>query len=114
MTPVPPRSTGHKCRILIHEAIDVGAKARLVHRRDAAERLQRDCRGDEPAAMEWPQLADGRAVARDDERFAAVQISHDPPAVVAQLALADLPGHAGERSTGATHAQAQTAQHVGI
>src|SRR5579875_1872843 len=85
--------SGTRCDALVERAIDVRTEALAVDRGRAGECLQDDGGGDEPPSAQRVELAYGHAVARDDERFAAVEPAHNLAAVVAQLALGYLSRH---------------------
>jgi hypothetical protein len=89
--------------VVVERRVDVRAEAVSVDRRRAGERGDCGVGSDELAGLQGNQLADGHAVARHDERFAAVEGAHDLAAAVAQFPLSDLAGHdVPYRSTRAT------------
>ena len=80
-------------RVLVEDAIDVGAEPGRIDCRGSGERAHDDFRRDEAATPERDQLTHGRSVAGNDEGLALVERSHDLAAVVPELALGDLPCH---------------------
>jgi hypothetical protein len=66
------------------------------------ERLGHNYDIDEPIPAQWPQLPHRPAVSGHHERLTIVKGSHDPTAVVPQLALTDLLGHPASVAPGAT------------
>ena len=50
--------------------------------------------GDELSASKWDELSQWDAIARDDERLASIEASHDLAAVISQLPLRDFFSHA--------------------
>src|ERR1700739_2087418 len=63
------------------------------HPRSAPERGDGHLGADESTPTQRGKLADRNSVPGHDERLALVKLAHDVAAVIAQLALGDLPGH---------------------
>jgi hypothetical protein len=81
---------------LVEHPIDVRAEGCGIDGGSTCKCLQRGGGWYELPSTERAQLSDGCAVARDYERFAAVELAHDLAAVIAQLTLCDLSRHGGE------------------
>ena len=92
-SPRSRRDSGTRRRVLVEDAIDLGAEPGWIDPRGSGERAHDDVRRDEAATPERDQLTHGRPVAGDDEGLALVECSHDLAAVVPELALGDLPCH---------------------
>lgn len=74
---------------MIEVPVEIVAKAGGVDSRGVGERRGDDLSCDETPAAEWDQLADGHAVAGDDEGLALIESAHDLTAVVAKFSLGD-------------------------
>ena len=88
--------------VVVERRGDVRAEAGRVDSRRAGERGDCGVCGDELAGAQGDELSDGHAIARHDERFAAVEGAHDLAAAIAQFALGDLASHRVHCSTRAT------------
>ena len=94
MTPRLWRGSATRSRLLVEKRIDVVAEPPSVDGGRAVENGDCGLRCHELALSQRRQLSDRHAVASYDERLPAVERAHDLAALVPELALCDLPGHA--------------------
>src|SRR6185436_18478869 len=92
-SPRSGRTSATRSRLLIDDGVDVAAEPLAGDRRRTGEDRLDGFGGDKRTLADRDQFTDRDAVARDDEGIALVEGPHDPAAVVAQLALGDLPAH---------------------
>ena len=89
---------------LAGDPIEIGSESVELHARGASERRDGGFCADESMPTQRGKLADRGSIPGHDEGFALVKPTHDLAAVIAKLALADLPGHPPHCSIGATDA----------
>src|SRR5205085_4851393 len=95
-------ASGTRRGALIRNRVQIGPERSVINGRRGAEQRHGCLGGDETVAPQRGQLADRHTVARHDERHARIEAAHDLPAVVAELPLRDLLGHAASVARGAT------------
>src|SRR5512139_1070685 len=88
--------------VLAGDPVEICSELVELHPRSAPERGDGRLGADKPMPAQRGKLADGDSVPGHDERLALVKLAHDVAAVIAQLPLGDLFGHAPHRSTSAT------------
>src|SRR5256885_15413492 len=89
---------------LIGNPVQIGPEGPVINGRRRAEQRHGGLSGDETVAPQRGQFADRHTVTRHDERLARIEPTHDLPAVIAQLPLCDLLGHADTVAHRATEA----------
>ena len=90
--------------ILVDGGVEILPKPRDLHAGRACERGNRGFGCHKHPLAQRDQLANGYAIACNDEGFAPVQGPHDPPAFVSELPLRDCPAHLGAILTGVLRA----------
>ena len=93
MSPRAWRGSATRCRILIDQSVNVLPKTSERDAWRAGERGKGSFGRYEHPLSEGNELADGHAIARDDEGLPLVQGPHDSPAFVAELSLSDTSTH---------------------
>ena len=73
--------------------VEIGPEIRVVDAGGSPEEFDRSLSGNEAVTAQRGEFAHGDAVASHGERLAVIKFKHDLPAIVPQLALADLPAH---------------------
>jgi hypothetical protein len=79
--------------ILGCNAVEVPAKQDKVHAGSTPEHGDGGVGGHKTVPTKGGQLADGCAIAGDDEGLAMIEPAHDLPALVPELPLSDDSGH---------------------
>jgi len=87
------RGSATRSRSLIEQRVDVVAEPLGVDEWGAGELSDRALRRYELPLPKRRQLSHWNAVARNDERLAAIELAHDLAALVSELALGDLSCH---------------------
>ena len=79
--------------LLTGRPIEIRSEPVELNPRSAPERGDGRLGADESMPTQRGKLADRDSIPGHDERFALVKLAHNLAAVIAQLALGDLPGH---------------------
>ena len=88
-----------RARGLTRHSVEVAAQQLQVNRRCAPERRNCGVRGNEASTPQWREVTNWHTISRDDERLAAIKLTHDLAALVAKLSLGYFAGHAAYCST---------------
>ena len=84
-----PRGSGTGIDALVRRGVEILDEPLTVDRGRSAEDRRHHRTVNQTMATQRPQLTDRDGVTRHDKGAAGVQFTHDPPAVVAQLSLAN-------------------------
>jgi hypothetical protein len=93
INPRGERGSATRRGILIDHSVDILPKARAGDARRSSECGEYRVGRHEHTLTKRAQLPDGNPIPGDDERSSPVEVTHDSPAVVAELALGDSSSH---------------------
>jgi len=93
INPRGERGSATRCGILIDHCVDILPKTRAGDARRSGKGGDYRVGRHEHALTDRAQLPNGNPIPSDDERSSPVEVTHDSPAVVAELPLGDSSSH---------------------